>query len=170
MATGSVQRVETMVKEPTASSFVFRGTPQGWVLALVWHPRLECLMLAGGHVEDFEHPGEAAVREILEETGWVARLLPGPGAALPAGAPHAGVPVPWWVVEFPVSPDNHTGERHVHVDHLFLALAEGDGPVQEPVHEVRWLSEAEVAQDPEVADDLRVYAKELFRFVALLKA
>ncbi|MEV7775941.1 NUDIX domain-containing protein [Kitasatospora sp. NPDC086791] len=168
MATGLVRTMQTTVKESTASSFVFRRTPQGWRLGLVWHPRLECLMLAGGHVEDFEHPAEAAVRENLEETGWATRLVPGPGAALPPGAPHVGVPVPWWVVEFPVSPDNHTRAPHVHVDHLFLALAEGDGPVQEPAHEVRWLGEAEVAQDPEVADDLRVFAKELFGHVASL--
>jgi ADP-ribose pyrophosphatase YjhB (NUDIX family) len=150
------------IKEPTASSFVFRTFLDGWRLGLIWHPRLECFMLPGGHVEADENTAEAALRENTEETGWRTRLVPGPSAALPAGSPHPQVPAPWWVQELPVSPDNHTSEPHVHTDHLFLALAEGDEPVATAAHEVRWFTVAEVAEHPEIAEDLRVTAKEAF--------
>ena len=31
-----------VIKEPTASTFVFRREAGTWLTALVWHPRLEC--------------------------------------------------------------------------------------------------------------------------------
>ncbi|MGH3820933.1 MAG: NUDIX domain-containing protein, partial [Pseudonocardiaceae bacterium] len=43
-------------------------------------------MLPGGHVEPDENPAEAALREVTEETGLTARLLPGPGLGQPDGA------------------------------------------------------------------------------------
>jgi hypothetical protein len=37
-----------MIKEATASTFVFREDPGGvWRTALVWHPRLECWIPTG---------------------------------------------------------------------------------------------------------------------------
>ncbi len=89
------------IKEATASSFVFRSCSDGWRLGLIWHPRLNCFMLPGGHVENFETSAEAAVRENQEETGWATRLVPGPSAAVPDGAPHPVVPAPWWVQDTP---------------------------------------------------------------------
>ncbi|WP_019061457.1 NUDIX domain-containing protein [Streptomyces prunicolor] len=150
------------IKESTASAFLFRPCPDEWRLGLIWHPRLECWMLAGGHVETFENAAEAVQREISEETGWRARLIFGPSNALPAGAPHPLVPAPWWVQELDVHPDNHTRGPHVHIDHLFLAVAEGDGPVSEAAHEVRWFTAAEIAEHGDISEDLRPQAKDLF--------
>jgi 8-oxo-dGTP pyrophosphatase MutT (NUDIX family) len=124
----------------------------------------------GGHVENFENAAEAAVREIGEETGWTARLVVGPSSELPAGAPHPLVPAPWWVQELDVHPDNHTPEPHVHVDHLFLAVAEGDAPAGEAVHEVRWFTAAAVAEHVDIAEDLRLQAKDLFGRIAEVAA
>jgi 8-oxo-dGTP pyrophosphatase MutT (NUDIX family) len=157
---------DTKIKEPTASSFVFRQVEDGWRLGLIWHPRLDCWMLPGGHVETFENAAEAAVREIAEETGWRARLVMGPSSELPAGAPHPLVPAPRWVQELDVPPDNHTRHPHVHIDHLFLAVAEGNVPAGEPVHEVRWFTVADVAEQGDIAEDLRIQAKDLFGRIA----
>ncbi|MDQ2874881.1 MAG: NUDIX domain-containing protein [Actinomycetota bacterium] len=89
-----------MIKEATASTFVFRKDPGGaWETALVWHPRLECWLPSGGHVESDESTAEAARREAREETGLDVRLLPGPAVPVPAGFPHATVCAPWWIVE-----------------------------------------------------------------------
>ncbi|MGH3153782.1 MAG: NUDIX domain-containing protein [Trebonia sp.] len=55
-----------VIKEPTASTFVFRRQAGTWLTALVWHPRLECWLPCGGHVESTENTEEAAIREARE--------------------------------------------------------------------------------------------------------
>jgi 8-oxo-dGTP pyrophosphatase MutT (NUDIX family) len=77
-----------VIKEAAASTFVFREDPGGvWRTALVWHPRLECWMPSGGHVERDESAAEAALREAREETGLEVHLPSGPAVAVPAGFP-----------------------------------------------------------------------------------
>ncbi|WP_424535552.1 NUDIX domain-containing protein [Sphaerisporangium viridialbum] len=77
-----------MFKEATASAFVLSRFDRVAQVALVWH-RLQAWLPAGGHVEIYENPAEAALREIIEETGLVASLIPGPALALPAGFPQS---------------------------------------------------------------------------------
>ena len=116
------------VKEPTASTFVFHHSPVAWRLGLIHHPRLSAWMLPGGHVEPDENAAEAALREVREETGLTVRLLPGPAVPLPTGFPHGAVPAPWWVVELTAAPDRHTPAPHVHIDHLYVAVADTEVP------------------------------------------
>ncbi|MFD8749452.1 NUDIX domain-containing protein [Kitasatospora sp. NPDC059577] len=156
-----------MIKESTASAFVFRtngdGVPRA---ALVWHPRLELWLPAGGHVEADESAAEAALREVGEETGLRAELLPGPSLPLPAGFPHSAVPAPWWVVEMDACADNHTREQHVHIDHVFVAQVH-DGTVdQGAVHEVRWFTEQEIAEVEGLSEDSRLQVKQLLAMIA----
>jgi 8-oxo-dGTP pyrophosphatase MutT (NUDIX family) len=88
-----------VIKEPTASTFVFRREAGTWLTALVWHPRLDCWLPSGGHVENTENTEEAAIREAREETGLDVQLLPGPAAPVPAGYPHKVLCAPWWITE-----------------------------------------------------------------------
>lgn len=156
-----------MIKEATATTFVFRRSDGagsgGWSLGLVWHPRFQGWIPPGGHVEPDETAAEAAVRETLEEAGCRVRLLPGPTTPVPAGFPHVPVIVPWWIVEMPASADGHTPERHVHVDHVFVGL--WDGQVQEPETRVRWFDERELLETPQIAEDSRLQGKELFSLI-----
>ncbi|GAT68869.1 NUDIX hydrolase [Planomonospora sphaerica] len=156
-----------MIKEATASAFVLRRTERGEVeIALVWHPRMEEWMAAGGHVEAEEHPAEAALREIREETGLVTQLIPAPAVALPAGFPHTAVAAPWWIVEMNAGPDNHTAVPHVHVDNVFLAWAADSTPVQEADHRVRWFTRSRLGEADAVAEDSRLQAKEVLELIA----
>lgn len=151
-----------MINELTASVFILRrDRERGWLVALVWHPRLACWLPAGGHVEANETAAQAGVREAREETGLDVTLEPGPAAPHPAGFPHQLVPAPWLTAEVPASPDGHTSERHVHVDHVFVATAASPRPVREPEHQVRWFSPADIATAPAISGDSRILATRL---------
>jgi 8-oxo-dGTP pyrophosphatase MutT (NUDIX family) len=148
-------------KEPTASALVFSRFVEGWRLCLIMHPRLRMLLPAGGHVEADETTAEAAVREVLEETGLAARLVHPSSMPLPLRTPHLPVPVPWWILEMRVPPDRHEPTQHIHVDSIYVAVADhvAAGP---GAHQVTWLSAAELAEHPGVVEDTRVLAKEVF--------
>jgi ADP-ribose pyrophosphatase YjhB (NUDIX family) len=60
-----------VVREFTVATFVLH---RGRVL-LLWHTKLGMWLPPGGHVEAGELPDDAAVREVLEETGVRARLV-----------------------------------------------------------------------------------------------
>ena len=151
-----------MITEPTSSVLILRReAARGWLAALVWHPRLECWLPAGGHVEPGETPAQAAVRETLEETGLDVALVPDPATLAPAAFPHRLVPAPWLVAEVPASPDSYTAARHVHIDHVFVAIAELSTPVREPEHEVRWFRAAELATAAGISEDSRLLASAL---------
>lgn len=149
-------------KEATASTFVFRSVAGGWRLGLVWRPRPERWMLPGGHVEDAENPAEAALRVVVDGTGWRARLLAGPADGPPAEAPRPAAPEPWWVRELPMAPDDDVAAPHMHIDYVFAAAVEGDYPPGAGAHAVAWFTAAEVTEQADIAEDLRVWAKELF--------
>lgn len=150
------------VKEPTASTFVFHHSPGEWHLGLIHHPRLSAWMLPGGHVEPDENAAEAALREVREETGLTVRLLPGPAVPLPTDFPHGAVPTPWWVVELTAAPDRHTPAPHVHIDHLYVAVADTEDPAGDPAHPFAWFTATELMEASDVAPDSRLQAAELF--------
>lgn len=155
-------------KEPTASALVYSCSPDGWQLCLIMHPRLGKLLPAGGHVELDETTAEAAVREVLEETGLQVRLVSPSAVPLPSGTPHVPVPAPWWILEMQVPADRHEAIPHVHVDSIYVAIA--DEPASAPAaHEVVWLTAAELAEHPDVVDDTRVLAKEVFAMIESLR-
>jgi 8-oxo-dGTP pyrophosphatase MutT (NUDIX family) len=109
-----------------------------------------------------ETAAEAAVREVGEETGLAVRLLAGPMLPAPAGFPHSSVRAPWWMVEMAAGSDGHTAGPHVHVDHVFVALANDMASAGGSEHEVRWFTEVEIASVDGIGEDSRLQAKELF--------
>lgn len=156
-----------MIIESTSSVFILRRDSEDcWLAALVWHPRLECWLPAGGHVEANETAAQCGIREALEETGLDVTLVPGPATTVPAGFPHRLVPAPWLVAEVPAAPDRHTGESHVHADHVYVATAATPSPIREPEHQVRWFTPADIASAPGISEDSRVLAAELLALAA----
>jgi 8-oxo-dGTP pyrophosphatase MutT (NUDIX family) len=154
-----------VIKEPTASTFVFRREAGTWLTALVWHPRLDCWLPSGGHVEVTENTEEAAIREAREETGLDVQLLPGPAAPVPAGYPHKVLCAPWWITEMRASPDSHTASPHVHVDHFFAAVASSAQLASAPAHTVRWFSRSGVTEEPGISQDSRLQVLELLALI-----
>jgi 8-oxo-dGTP pyrophosphatase MutT (NUDIX family) len=154
-----------VAKHATASVFVFCPLPGGWHIGLISHPRLGRMMMPGGHVEAAESAGEAAVREVAEEAGLVVDLLPPPAAPLPGSYRPHRVPQPWWIVEYAVPPDGQLAARHIHVDHLYLAVTSQPRPVSEPAHPFGWYAAADLPS-LEMFDDARILAARLLAGLA----
>jgi 8-oxo-dGTP pyrophosphatase MutT (NUDIX family) len=123
-------------------------------------------MLASGHLEANETVAQCGIREALKETGLDVALVPGPAALVPEGFPRRAVPVPWLVAEVPACADRHTGQPHVHPDHVYVATAAGVRPVGEPEHQVRWFTPADIASGPGISEDSRILAAELIALIS----
>jgi len=59
------------------------------------------------------------------------------------------------------SPDSHTASPHVHVDHVFAAVASSAQPAGAPAHTVRWFSRGDVTKEPGISQDSRLQVLEL---------
>ncbi|HLX47733.1 MAG TPA: NUDIX domain-containing protein [Streptosporangiaceae bacterium] len=157
-----------IVKHATASTFVFGrpdgsldgAGPDGWRVGLITHPLFSRPMIPGGHVEMDETPEEAALREVTEETGLSVRLVPGLSEPMPPGLSVVVVAQPWWIVEHPLPSDNHLGEPHIHVDHIYVAVAD-DTEATSPAHPFAWYTAADLA-GLDLFEDTRAIALELF--------
>jgi len=158
-------------KHQTSSVFVFRRLPGGWRIGLIQHPRFCRMMIPGGHVEPQESPAEAAVREVAEETGLAVTLVSPPAAPVPPGYRGRRVAQPWWIAEYQVKPDNHLDVAHVHVDHLYVALADGTPPsvagpgLPDAAHQFGWYAAGELP-GLDMFDDARLLARLLLRGLA----
>jgi ADP-ribose pyrophosphatase YjhB (NUDIX family) len=86
---------------------------------LHYHRKLGKWLPPGGHVEDNELPDDAALREVLEETGVRARLVGQRG--LPIDAPRQLV-VPAGLQVEPIYPG------HEHIDLVYFAVPDPDAP------------------------------------------
>ena len=150
-----------MIKHATATVYTLhRFADSGWKVALIEHPLWGKWVPAGGHVEEGENAAEAALREAAEETGLTGLRLVNPYAPeVPADFPSGGhedvgghVPLPWWIVEFDVARDRSLGERHVHVDHQYVAVVDDPRPITEGEHPFGWYSADELATIPAFTD------------------
>jgi ADP-ribose pyrophosphatase YjhB (NUDIX family) len=111
---------------------------------LHYHRKLGKWLPPGGHVEDNELPDDAAVREVLEETGVRARLLGARG--LPVDVPRQLI-VPAGIQVEPIYPG------HEHIDLVYFArpelddvgAAEVDPRLAESDH-VGWYAAEQVAE------------------------
>jgi 8-oxo-dGTP pyrophosphatase MutT (NUDIX family) len=104
----------------TATGFVVHGDRT----LLHWHRRLQQWMPPGGHIEPDEDPVQAVLREIREETGVSAEVIPSV-PVLPFNAPGQVQPPYTILVEDIPGPD----EPHQHIDLIyFCRLADGAAP------------------------------------------
>ena len=62
----------TLVRHFTATAFVVHDDS----VALHWHPKVKAWLPPGGHIEENEDPVQAALREVHEETGLRAEVVP----------------------------------------------------------------------------------------------
>lgn len=104
----------------TATGYV---THNGRVL-LHWHPKVKAILPPGGHIEPGEDPVAAVLREIREETGLAAEVIP---RELPVDVeyPRQLFPPETIMVE---DIDDPVAGPHEHIDLIyFCRLREGEG-------------------------------------------
>jgi 8-oxo-dGTP pyrophosphatase MutT (NUDIX family) len=113
--------------------------PPGRRVLLVWQRATGKLLFPGGHVDPDEAPGEAAVREVREETS-VHVTLAGPAAVPLPGM--TAVSNPWMTYEIPAPAkpdrggDKPAEPAHSHIDLLFIGAADPDAPITAAAEEV----------------------------------
>jgi len=97
------------------------------------HRRLDRWLPPGGHIEPGELPDEAAVREVWEETGVRAALLPDYGIAVDALGQPRQLCRPAGVQLAAIAPG------HQHIDLVYLAT----GQPAEPRPDIGWYAPTE---------------------------
>ncbi len=95
----------------TATGFVVQGDRT----LIHWHRRLQQWMPPGGHIEPHEDPVQAVLREIREETGVTADVIPSI-PALPFAYPGQVQP-PYTIL---LEDSLESGEPHQHIDLIYF--------------------------------------------------
>ncbi len=118
----------------TATGFVVQTSRT----LLHWHKRLQQWMPPGGHIEPDEDPVQAVLREIQEETGAIAEVIPSV-PALPF--PYPGQVQPPYTILLEDSAE--AGEPHQHIDLIyFCRLADSVDTAPDPsLGDFHWVDE-----------------------------
>lgn len=145
---GAYKKMTQLTRDWTVATFVIHA---GKVL-LLWHEKLQMWLPPGGHVEPNELPDEAAVREVLEETGIAVTLLSQPGLA--------PVPGPRQLARPEAIQLEQIGPNHEHIDLVYFARP-ADPTTVEPtvdreVNQVGWYSHEEAAALP-LTEEIRTW-------------
>ena len=129
-----------MTRHFTATGFVVQGDRT----LLHWHQRLQQWMPPGGHIEPHEDPVQAVLREIREETGVTADVIPSV-PALPFAYPGQVQPPYTILLEDSLEP----GEPHQHIDLIYFCRLLDSLPAERrgadddrPAGDFHWVDEA----------------------------
>jgi ADP-ribose pyrophosphatase YjhB (NUDIX family) len=117
---------------------------QGDKTLLLWHPRLRMWVPPGGHLEPNEDPVTAVLREIREETGLTAEVLP--LAQTFAFAYPGQVAPPFTIL---VEDSAEPGQRHQHIDLIYFCRPVDGPPKADPPPDtiVAWVDEETLRAD-----------------------
>ena len=124
----------------TATGFVVQSSRT----LLHWHKRLQQWLPPGGHIEPDEDPVQAVLREIREETGATAEIIPSV-PVLPFTDPDQLQPPYTILVEDIPEP----GGTHQHIDLIyFCRLADSVGAAPNPsLGDFHWVDEDTLRSD-----------------------
>ncbi|MFG1992799.1 NUDIX hydrolase [Actinoplanes sp. NPDC048988] len=126
------------IRHFTASAVVLDGDDR---VLLVHHNKSGLWLYPGGHVDPNETTAEAAVREVLEETGVHVAVLGEPAFVHAAVRGHVS---PWAIIEMDVS-DSQVG-AHRHIDFVYVCRATNTEVNARPeeVADARWIPVVDV--------------------------
>ena len=117
----------------TCTGFVVEGDRT----LLLWHPRLRAWVPPGGHLEANEDPVTAVLREIREETGLEATVLP-LGHTFPFSYPGQIAP-PYTIL---LEDSSEPGGPHKHIDLIYFCRPANNASLRPPEGSVvTWVDE-----------------------------
>lgn len=133
--------------------------PKAEAVLLVRHKASGFFQFLGGHIDPDEAPHEAALREVLEETGIQATIA----CRVKSAGGLAAHPPPWLVFEIPApaKPDRGPGKpaepAHSHIDFLYVGIGNVDSAVSPALSEVgsaMWFGISLLGSVPHVRPDV----------------
>lgn len=112
-----------MQRHFTVSGFVV----EAGATLLHWHRKNGMWLPPGGHIEPDEDPVQAVVREVLEETGITAEVVP-QRTAMPFAVP-SQLPAPYTILVEDIAEGPHQ-----HIDLIYFLRPVAGAPRAEPQH------------------------------------
>jgi 8-oxo-dGTP diphosphatase len=109
---------------------------------LLWHHKLGMWLPPGGHLEANEDPVQGVLREILEESGLIADIIP-PADLVTCSGPAVLPPPVVILIEDIVRPDQ---PFHQHIDHVYFTRAVDEVDMEAPIPHGphRWVTTEEL--------------------------
>ena len=155
-----------MEKHFTATGFIIKN---GQTL-LLWHNKLQMWVPPGGHLEKNEDPATAVLREIHEETGLTAKIIP---SLKPLSISYpTELQSPYTIL----LEDSMGGkERHQHIDFIYFCYITGNPKLaKQNDHPMLWVTENEIASGTlaqktngkltgDLTNDVRILAMAAFK-------
>ena len=137
----------TISRDFTATTFVVQNRKT----LLLWHNKIQAWLPPGGHIEEGELPEEAALREVVEETGLEVEFVGAESAAL------GNVTVlrqPACILLEDINPS------HQHIDLIYFARVSGGTLSVDPqsASDFRWCS-LDGLDAPEIPEDIRALGR-----------
>jgi 8-oxo-dGTP diphosphatase len=129
----------TGIRHFTASAIVFDDQQR---VLLVHHNKIGRWLYPGGHIDPDEDPTQAAIREVLEETGVSAEVISDPLPAYPSVTVH---PPPYAILEMQVSDSKIGTHRHIDLVYVLRSASRQLTAQREEVSAAQWVSIADVA-------------------------
>jgi 8-oxo-dGTP pyrophosphatase MutT (NUDIX family) len=145
-------------KHFTSSVWILSKTSPKKIL-LIHHKKLGKWVQPGGHIESFENPVEAAIREVKEETGLDIKFLRNEIEVIDEEVTF--LPIPKFLMEQTI-PAKNDQPRHFHIDINYVA----EIPEQsvrhrmEEAHGIGWFLKEEALQLP-ILEDTKVIIHKL---------
>jgi 8-oxo-dGTP pyrophosphatase MutT (NUDIX family) len=130
-----------MERHFTVTGFVVDGDRT----LLHWHKKLQIWLPPGGHVDANEDPVQAVLREVREETGIVAEIVPSQREF--AFTNVTALPPPISIIVADVEVDGPHPHQHIDMSYVVRPVAGAPGGEAEEDHGFIWVSEAELRRN-----------------------